>query len=252
MSDFFATQFYYYLLVAFRLFPIFLFAPGFGEKFVLPQIRVFMTILVAIFVQPLVQDYLPAQPIHFFGLVLLLSGELAIGLFLAFISRLFIYLLESAGAIIAQVIGFSNALSNSPVSAQQASIISAFLSLTGLLLIFTLSLHHLFIYGTIDSYAIFKPGFLPPLAEFSDHFVQMVSKTFKLSVYFAAPFLVVSLIFYLGMGILSRLVTQIQIFFIAAPLQLLIGTFVLFLCLATLFSWYELQIKENLGQVWRG
>lgn len=252
MSAFFETQFYYYLLVALRLFPIFIFAPGFGEKFVLPQIRVFMAVLTAIFVQPLVQEYLPAQPIHFFEFILLLSGELAIGLFLAFISRLFVYLLESAGSIIAQVIGFSNALSNSPITAQQASIISAFLSLVGLLLIFTLSLHHLFIYGAIDSYSIFKPGFLPPFADFSDHFVQMVSKTFRLSIYFTTPFLIIGLIFYMGMGILSRLVTQIQIFFIAAPLQLLIGIFVLFLCFATLFSWYEIQLKDNLDQAWRG
>lgn len=246
MADYFASEFYFYLLVVIRLFPIIFFAPGFGETFVLPQIRILMVVLLGIFVQPLVQKYLPPQPVHFMGLVLLLGGEFLIGFFLAMLTRLFIYVLETAGSVISQVIGFSNALVSSPVSAQQASIISSFLSLLGLLVIFTLSLHHLFIYGAIDSYHLFKPGFLPPLVEFSDHFAQFVAKTFKMAIYFAAPFLIVSLVFYMGMGVLSRLVTQIQIFFIAMPLQLLIGIFVLFLSLVTLFRWYELQLKDHL------
>lgn len=247
MVEQFIREFYFYVIVISRLFPVLLFAPGFGETFVLPQLRILMALLFGIVITPLIQTSLPSLPPTFLGLVLILGGEVLVGLFLALIIRSFMYLLEIAGSIISQEIGFSNVLVASPISEQQASILGAFLSLIGLLIVFTLSLHHLFIYGVVDSYTLFKPGFLPPIGDFSQHFTEIVNKIFRLAVYFSAPFLMVNLIFYIGMGLLSRLVTQIQVFFIAMPLQLLIGIFVLFLSLATLFTWYQIQLKDHLS-----
>jgi flagellar biosynthetic protein FliR len=43
----------------------------------------------------------------------------------------------------------------------------------------------------------------------------------------ASPFIVVSLAYYLGLGILTRLSPQVPIFFVAMPLQIVISIVVL-------------------------
>lgn len=50
----------------------------------------------------------------------------------------------------------------------------------------------------------------------------------------AAPFLVLGLVFYLGLGMLARLMPQLQIFFIAIPAQIYMGFIILGLTLSTL------------------
>src|SRR3546814_2921790 len=46
---------------------------------------------------------------------------------------------------------------------------------------------------------------------------------FLLGFQLASPFIAVTLIFNLGLGLLSRLMPQMQVFFIAIPLQIVIG-----------------------------
>ncbi|MCC7037745.1 MAG: flagellar biosynthetic protein FliR, partial [Alphaproteobacteria bacterium] len=46
---------------------------------------------------------------------------------------------------------------------------------------------------------------------------------FKLGVQMALPFLILGLIMQIGLGVLGRLMPQIQIFFLALPVQILMG-----------------------------
>ena len=52
----------------------------------------------------------------------------------------------------------------------------------------------------------------------------------------SAPFLVFGLVFNLGLGVLSRLMPQMQVFFVALPLSILIGLLLLLLVLGTMMG----------------
>ena len=54
----------------------------------------------------------------------------------------------------------------------------------------------------------------------------------------AAPFVVVGLLFQLGVGLLNRLMPQVQIFFVAMPLQIALGFFVLLLTISATMMWF--------------
>ena len=114
------------------------------------------------------------------------------------------------------------------------------------LMIFTLNLHHTMLAAVIDSYQLFVPGQVPPVADFADMVTRVVAKTFLLSFQIAAPFVVMGLIFFLGVGILGRLMPQMQVFFVAMPLQIAAGLAVLALVLPAIMRWFINAFQESL------
>ena len=234
------------LLVFVRVGAAIMVMPGIGDPYVAPRIRLFFALMLAIVVAPVVRPVLPALPESVVSLGLLLMGEIVIGLFLGGLARLIMAALTTAGMVIAYMSSLANALVDDPSAAQQGSIAGSFLAIVAILTIFTLDLHHMLLRGVVDSYALFLPGEALPVGDFAEMVTRVVSQSFLLSFQIAAPFVAVGLIFYLGIGLLSRLMPQVQIFFIALPLQITAGLAVLFFALPVAIVWFLNSFEQTL------
>lgn len=234
------------LLIFVRVGSALMLLPGFGEPYVSPRLRLLLALTIALLIAPLIADGLPALPDSAALLVLLILGEVLVGVFLGTIARLFIAALTTTGMVIAYMSTMANALVNDPSAAQQGSIAGSFLAVTAVLLIFTLNLHHVMLMAVVDSYELFAPGQVPPIADFSDMVTRVVAKTFLLSVQLAAPFVGVGLIFFLGLGLLGRLMPQMQVFFVAMPVQIAAGLVVLAIALPAMLRWFIGGFEETL------
>lgn len=212
--------------------------PGFGETYVSPRIRLLLALAISMLVTPVVADTLPPMPSAPAALILLLSGEILIGLFLGAIGRILMAALNTAGTVISFQSGMANAFAFDPVVAQQASLPALFLTTTGLLLIFVTNLHHVMLRAMVDSYTVFTPGVMPPIDDMSQVIARLVANSFILGVQLAGPFIAVGLVFYLGVGLLNRLMPQVHMFFIALPMQILFGILVLSLTISALMMWF--------------
>jgi flagellar biosynthetic protein FliR len=84
------------------------------------------------------------------------------------------------------------------------------------------------------------------LGEVSLAIITTVSKITVLGVKLAAPVVVVNFIINCSLGILNRLVPQIQVFFISMPLTMLVGIFVLVLTIASMLILFTEEIENNL------
>ena len=73
-----------------------------------------------------------------------------------------------------------------------------------------------------------------------------MTETFRVGLQFAAPLVVFGLLFYTGLGLLSRLVPQLQIFFIAQPVQILVGAWMFMLTLPMLVSLFLRFLEDGL------
>jgi flagellar biosynthetic protein FliR len=168
----------------------------------------------------------------------LIAGEMAIGLFLGALSRMMVAALHTAGVII----GFQSSLANAqlfdPVNSTQGSLMGTFLNVMGVFLIFAADLHHLMIMALADSYALFVPGQSLPIGHFSAAGVQVVGRSFELAMQISAPFIVMGMLFYLALGLLARLMPQVQVFFIAIPVQLALGFLVMAMTLSAGMIWF--------------
>jgi flagellar biosynthetic protein FliR len=66
-----------------------------------------------------------------------------------------------------------------------------------------------------------------PSGDVADLAVRAFSGAFKIGVQLAAPFLVFGLVFNIGLGVLARLMPQMQVYFVGVPLSIIIGFLIL-------------------------
>src|SRR5690606_15562322 len=89
-----------------------------------------------------------------------------------------------------------------------------------------------------DSYGFLTPGQMPESADFARLATQAVSQSFRLGIEMSAPFLAYGLVFNIGVGLIARLVPQLQVFFIVMPLNIMLGFAVLLICVAGMMAWF--------------
>ena len=225
-------------LVFVRIAAALMLLPGIGEAYVSVQIRLAAAAVLTVAISPLVIGTLPILPATPLELLMLILGELVVGLLIGAAARLMMSALHVAGTVIAFQSSLGFALFIDPTQGTQGALIAAFLSLLGLVLIFATGLHMMMIRALADSYVLFSPGQLPPVGDFAALAVRYVSSSFRIGIQIAAPFIVFGLVFYIGLGILARLLPQIQIFFIAIPLQIFLALTIFGLILAPMMIWF--------------
>jgi len=189
--------------------------------------RLAIALAVTFLLVPVLSDELPVLPKGVAALVLLIVGEILIGAYLGTIARVLMGALQTAGTLIAFSSSMANALINDPISEQQSSTISGFLATMGIVLIFVADFHHLMLQAVVDSYTLFFPGEGFPTGQFSDYLARQVADSFALGLQMASPFMIVGLTYYLGLGILGRLMPTLQVFFFGLPFQLTVQIWVL-------------------------
>ena len=110
-----------------------------------------------------------------------------------------------------------------PSQAQPKAAISVFLSMTGLLLIMTTDIHHLFLGVIAKSFTLFPFAKPIPVQDGAALALQIVSSAFALGIQLAAPVIVFSLAFNLETGLIGRAMPAFQILFVGSPLGVLLG-----------------------------
>ena len=238
LEDFLLTNIYYFLICFARIGTAFAFLPGFAETYVPSNVRIALALGVTLTTAPLVQPILPPQPGNVADLTLLIAQEILIGGYLGMAARLLLSALDVAANVIAQQTGLASAMSFNPAMGTQGTVVSAFLGMLAIILVFVTDLHHLILLAVTRSYEVLPATGPPPIGDFADMIARMLGASFEFGLRLAAPFLVLGTLFNLGMGILARLMPQLQIFIVALPLQIIVGLVLIGLILqGILFNW---------------
>ncbi|HEX6979234.1 MAG TPA: flagellar biosynthetic protein FliR [Alphaproteobacteria bacterium] len=201
--------------------------PGIGDAFVAMRIRLLLAGAISVVLAPVVETRVPALPDTPVALFLMIAVEIAVGVFIGLAARIALSAVQMAGMIIGFQTSLANAVAFDPSSVQQGAVTGAWLGSIALVLIFVTDLHHLMLRAVADSYVLFPPGGMPPVGDLADAVTRLVAASFSLGMRISAPFLIFGFIFTLALGLLARLMPQIQIFFIAMPLQIMLGLLVL-------------------------
>ncbi|HWA59885.1 MAG TPA: flagellar biosynthetic protein FliR, partial [Caulobacteraceae bacterium] len=199
-----AQQVYVAGLVFARVGAMVMTIPGLGEQPAPAQVRLGFALLVAMVVGPVAAPALGPLPDTGGGLFGAVIKEVLIGLMIGAILRMFLGSLATAGEIMSIQTSLSFAQTVNPAQAQQGSSLASFLSLTGVVLIMTTDLHHMFIAAIARSYTLF-PVFKPlPVHDATNLAIQTFSGSFALAVQLSAPILVFSLVFNIATGLVGR------------------------------------------------
>ncbi len=201
--------------------------PGLSSSFVSVRMRLAVALAISFVVLPVIAGKLPGPPDDAFSLAVMVAGEMLIGVFMGSIGRIFVGALQTAGTLIALSSSMANAMIQDPIAEQQSSVISGFLLTTGVIVIFVADLHHLMIRSVVESYRVFEPGAALALGDLAFLMARHVADAFALGLQLAAPFIIVGLSYYIAIGLLGRLMPQLQIFFFGLPFQISVQIWVL-------------------------
>lgn len=244
LEEYVLSQLLIYILTFARVGTVMMIMPGIGDSFVSPNIRLLFALAFTVVLSPVTAAYIPTDIGN--GLMIwLLISEMVIGLFIGTIARIFMAALDVAGMLISMNMGVANAQIFNPQLASQGSIVGAFLSITGATLLFATDLHHMLIFGMIDSYQRFPLGdAVPDVSGMAQTVALAVNKSFIIGFYIAIPFIIVSLFLYIAMGVLGRLMPQIQVFILAIPVQIMMGMLVLIMVFSTMMLYWLSHYDE--------
>ncbi len=244
IEQFLVTGVFAFILTFVRIGTAAMIMPGIGDSFVSTKIRLHIALGLTVVLAPLAQPHLPSPMPGTFMLFFLIGMEFIIGLFIGTIARIFMTALDTAGMVISFSSSLSNAQLFNPGLAAQGSLVGAFLSITGVVILFAANLHHLIIMGLVESYEMFPIGALPDTGSMAELMARAVSSSFSIGVKIGAPFLVLTLLVYVGMGVLSRVMPQVQVFLLALPLQILLALTTMTFVLSSMYFYWMREFEQ--------
>lgn len=246
LSQYMTTGVFAFMLAFTRIGAAVTIMPGVGDSFTPANIRLYIALGLSLCLSPLIMSYLPDPVPHTPVLLALIGMEFIVGLFIGTIARIFMTALDTAGMVISMQSGLGNAQLFNPAFQTQGSLIGAFLSVSGVLVLFATNMHHLLFLGLAGSYDLFPVGAVPDAVSMAEMIAAAIAGSFKIGIQLAAPFMVVSMCLYIGMGVLTRLMPQIQVFMLAMPLQILLSLITLLLVIPALFLFWVARFEDGM------
>lgn len=244
--DFAPHTAYVFMLVFARIGTMIMLMPALGEISVSSRVRLTFALVMTAVMMPLVQSEYGAMSANLPSVGWAVISEMLVGFFIGTMSRLIMSSLQVAGTVIAFQTGLAFAQNVDPTQGVQSALVGSFLSMLAVTMIFTMDLHFLLIGAMRDSYVLFHPGDVLPLGDMVETAINIIAGAFRLGVQIASPFLVFGLIFYLALGILAKLMPQVQIFFVAMPANILLGFALLSVLMGGLMSWFLIFFEETM------
>lgn len=246
MTQLFTLEIYTFMTIFLRVGSAILVMPGFMTSYVSTRIRLSVALALTLVLMPLLSTRLPVPPADFGSFLTTCIFEITYGLFMGLCMQFLYAALSLVGNFAGQAIGFSNAQMFDPTFQTQSIVLESFLSIIALTVIFITDLHHLMISAVVDSYVLFPVGSDLPIDNFAEFLSKSLNNSFIMGFKIASPFIAFTIIFYSGMGLLSRLMPQLNIFFLSLPLQIYLGLGLLFMTVPIIIVWFTRYYENGL------
>jgi len=211
--------------------------PGLGEVSIPVRVKLGIALMLTLIIMPLHRAaYQVDVQSSLAPLMVMMVQEIVIGVVLGATARITLAALQVAGSVVAQQLGLGFVTAVDPTQGQQGALLGNFLTILGLTLLFATDTHHLVIAALNESYRIFAPGELIATGDVAQLAVRPFATAFKIGIQLSAPFLVFGLVFNIGLGVLARLMPQMQVYFIGIPLSILAGFLILAAVIAAMMG----------------
>lgn len=220
LNELLALNIFGFFLIFARVGTALMLLPGFSASYVNTRVRLAFALAVCLALAPFLMPIMPPIPSTPSELALLMTSEALIGAFLGAMARIVMGALQTAGTLIAMFASLANALTQDALTEQQSSVVSGFLTILGVILIFVTNLHHLMLEALIDTYSVFAPGVNQGVGDFALMMANGLTKSFALGLQLSSPFLIVALVYYVGLGLAGRLMPALPLFFFMMPIQI--------------------------------
>ena len=208
---------------------LFIMAPIFASRSAPVRVRAAIVFFMTLAMLPLLGSTPPAFAANAGAAVVLgmMAFETLVGFTLGLVAQLTFGAVQMAGQLagIQMGIGLSNLID--PQTEEHITSLAQWQNLLALLIFLSIDGHHILIRAVADSFAVLPlGGGLPSSAGFGI-VLDLAGGLFVVALKIAAPVMVLLLLVNAAMGVLAKLIPQLNVFIVGFPLNVAAGLFVL-------------------------
>ena len=223
--------------------------PGFASARVPSRVRLFMAVVLAVVVAPIVAD---GSQIEAFKaaprLAKAIATEIVVGAILGLAARIYVAGLAFAAASLASYIGLSGMQSD--VETDEAStVLGSLVTALATLMLLMMDLHKLIVTALVESFAELPIGSAADAASALRLLASALQAAFLIGLQIVGPFLVYGILVNLIFGILGKLVPQVPSYFVSVPFLIAGGFVILYLALPEMMRFGTRAMFELLSEI---
>ena len=214
-----------FILAAVRISGLMVAAPILGSRNFPIVAKIGLTALTAMLVVPILPEQPGPIPDGAIPFALMGGAELLIGLLMGFTLTIVFAAIQVAGQIMDMLTGFALMNVFNPALEAQVPIFGFFFFVIAVLTLLVLDGHHLMLLGIVNTFdriplggAYMHPALLRDIS-------RLGSIMFYDGLLISAPVAAAMLVAYMSMGLLGRVVPQIQLFAVGFPITIAAGLF---------------------------
>ena len=216
-----------FLLVLARIAGLVLAAPLFGHVALPKRVRIGLAVAFAVALAPGVPALPSGAPTDLLTLAALVGIESALGVMIGLVAQLVFAGIQLGGQIAGISMGFGMASLVDPQTHAQETIVAHWQQLVALLVFLVLDAHHLLLRTLMASFRTAPPGAVALSGEGFRVLVSLAGELFELGARVAAPVVLAILLTNAALGVLARMVPQLNVFVVGFPVNVGVGLMVI-------------------------
>jgi flagellar biosynthetic protein FliR len=170
-------------------------------------------------------------------------GEILLGISIGMAVNLIFVGLQMAGQISGYQMGMALARVMDPSAGQQVPLLAQFFQLFAFLIFLTINAHHWFLMALADSFQLVPPFGFKISGSLIEQLIQVAGNMFVIAIKVGAPVIAALLLTSIAFGLIARTVPQMNVFFVAMPLKIIIGLLFIGFSLPYLSSFLKAVFK---------
>lgn len=220
-------EFIILFLIFVRISSAFVISPIFGGKVIPVVIKLFLALVISYIV------FLTIDKSSLFNLptgwmlIVLAFKEALTGLIIGFMMQFIFYGVSYAGTLIGFDMGLNTAEVFNPNEEINGNVIGEFLYYGALLVFFLINGHHYIISSLKYSFSVIPLGKFTVNEAVQVLIMKYAASIFVIAVKIASPIMVSFFLVHIAEGIISRLIPQMQVFFVTQPIKIALGLAIL-------------------------
>ncbi len=216
-----------FILALIRISVIIFLLPVFNQNPIPTTVKMAISFLLAFLVfpqMPLISFTIANSPVFFFMIVL---EQIFIGLVIGFTTSFLLYFVTMGGEYIARDIGLMQGTMN-PFVEFQSNLYSIILTVILVVIFFASGGHYFFIRVLFESFQYIPMGnFIWDTRSFAAILLLLSASSFVVAFQFAAPIMGAIFLCTVTLGLMNRVMPQMQVWLLGIPLKIFLGTIVI-------------------------
>ncbi len=236
-----------FMLVLARVTPLFLLAPLFSSALIPARVKGLLAVGISVGLTPIAMhgQHIPGDAVKLAELVL---QSMLVGLAFALALAVLMAAIESAGALIDVVSGFSYGSLINPISGETSAVMSRFYSLVGTLVFLVIGGDGWTLQGLGRTFDLVPLTSAPRLSSLAGGAEHAFATIFTAALEIGAPVLAALLITDVAFGVVSRVVPQLNIFAVGFPVKVVVAMLVVAASLPFVAGWISSQVSGSVAE----